>query len=69
MMFGIENFIVFITTGTGCCLFLALFASFFSTTLRENSHVTKWLLRANAVLFAYLGFSLATARLTVHSGH
>jgi|GEM_PF-6281318 len=43
MMFGIENFIVFVTTGTSWCLFLAL--------------------------FAYLGFSLATARLTVHSGH
>ena len=58
MMLGL----VFITTGTIWCLFLALFASFFSETLRKNAHVTKWLLRANAGLFAYLGFRLATAR-------
>lgn len=54
--------LVFISTGTIWCLFLALFGSFFSQTLRKNAHVSKWLLRANAGLFAYLGYRLATAR-------
>jgi threonine/homoserine/homoserine lactone efflux protein len=54
--------LVFISTGTIWCLFLALFGSFFSQTLRKNAHVSKWFLRANAGLFAYLGCRLATTR-------
>ena len=60
--------LVFITTGTIWCLLLALFASYFSQKLRSNSKISKWLLRANAGLFVYLGIRLATAQFKAQSG-
>ena len=49
---------VFITTGTIWCLLLAIFSSFFGKKLRSSSEISKWLLRLNAGLFAYLGIRL-----------
>ena len=49
---------VFITTGTIWCLLLATFSSFFGKKLRSSSEISKWLLRLNAGLFAYLGIRL-----------
>jgi threonine/homoserine/homoserine lactone efflux protein len=60
--------LVFITTGTIWCLFLALFASYFSQKLRRNSLISKWMLRANAGLFTYLGIRLAAAQFKMQSG-
>jgi len=60
--------LVFITTGTIWCLFLALFASYFSQKLRRNSTISKWMLRANAGLFVYLGIRLATVQIKAQSG-
>jgi threonine/homoserine/homoserine lactone efflux protein len=60
--------LVFITTGTIWCLFLALFASYFSQKLRRSSIISKWMLRANAGLFTYLGIRLATAQFKAQSG-
>jgi len=60
--------LVFITTGTVWCLFLALFASYFSQKLRKNSTISKWMLRANAGLFVYLGIRLATVQIKTQSG-
>lgn len=59
--------LVFITTGTIWCLFLALFASYFSQKLRRNSTISKWMLRANAGLFVYLGIRLATVQIKAQS--
>jgi len=59
--------IVFIVTGTIWGLFLAIFASFFSDKLRNSTKISKWMLRANAGLFGYLGFKLATAQLDIHN--
>ncbi len=59
--------LVFISTGTVWCLFLAFFASYFSEKLRSNRAISKWLLRANAALFTYLGIQLATAQLRHNS--
>ena len=53
--------LVFITTGTIWCLCLALFASYFSQKLRKNAAISKWMLRANAGLFTYIGIRLATS--------
>lgn len=52
---------VFVLTGTLWCLLLALFASFFSRSMRKNPRVSQWLLRINAGLFGYLGIQLASA--------
>jgi len=60
--------LVFITTGTIWCLLLALFSSFFSQRLRSHSTISKWMLRANAGLFTYLGIRLATAQFKTQSG-
>ena len=60
--------LVFITTGTIWCLVLVLMASFFSRKFRRNSRTAKWLLRANAGLFTYLGIRLATAHIKIQSG-
>ncbi len=57
--------LVFIVTGTIWCLLLAVFASYFSRKLRSNPAISRWLLRANAALFTYLGVQLATARIRV----
>ena len=53
--------LVFFTTGTIWCMAVAVFSSFFSRSLRRNSSISRWLMRANAGLFAYLGIKLATA--------
>lgn len=55
--------LVFFTTGTAWCMVVALFSSFFSQKLRRNLSISKWLMRANAGLFAYLGIRLASAHL------
>ena len=60
--------LVFITTGTIWCLILALSASYVSQRFRKNSRTAKWLLRANAGLFTYLGIRLATAHIKTQSG-
>lgn len=60
--------LVFITTGTIWCLILALSASYFSQKFRRNSRTAKWMLRANAGLFTYLGIRLATAHIKAQSG-
>ena len=60
--------LVFITTGTIWCLILALMASYFSQKFRKNSRIAKWMLRANAGLFTYLGIRLATAQFKTQSG-
>ena len=60
--------LTFITTGSIWCFILALFSSFFSKKLRSNSTISKWLLRANAGLFTYLGIRLATAHFKTHAG-
>ena len=60
--------LVFISTGTIWCLLLAFFSSFFSQRLRSNSTVSKWMLRANAGLFTYLGIRLATAQFKSQTG-
>ena len=60
--------LVFITTGTIWCLILALSASYFSQRFRKNSRTAKWMLRANAGLFTYLGIRLATAHIKTQSG-
>jgi threonine/homoserine/homoserine lactone efflux protein len=54
---------VFITTGTIWCLLLAVFSSFFSKKLRRKTAISKWLLRANAALFTYLGIQLALVQI------
>ena len=54
---------VFITTGTIWCMLLAVFSSFFGNMLRSSSKMSKWLLRLNAGLFAYLGIRLAGMRM------
>jgi threonine/homoserine/homoserine lactone efflux protein len=60
--------LVFITTGTIWCLTLALLAAYFSQRFRKNSRTAKWMLRANAGLFTYLGIRLATAHIKTQSG-
>ena len=55
--------LVFFATGTIWCMLIAMFSSFFSQKLRKNYSISKWLMRANAGLFAYLGIRLATAHL------
>ena len=60
--------LVFITTGTIWCLILALSASYFSQRFRKNSRTAKWMLRANAGLFTYLGIRLASAHIKTQSG-
>lgn len=54
--------LVFFTTGTIWCMMIAIFSSFFSQKLRRNFSISKWLMRANAGLFAYLGIRLATSQ-------
>jgi threonine/homoserine/homoserine lactone efflux protein len=56
--------LVFFTTGTIWCMFISLFSSYFSQRLRGNHSISKWLMRANAGLFAYLGIRLAASKLS-----
>lgn len=60
--------LVFISTGTIWCLLLALFSSFLGQRLRSNSSILRWMLRANAGLFTYLGIRLATTQFKIQSG-
>ncbi len=60
--------LVFIVTGTIWGLFLALFSSLFSKSLRKNAVISKWLIRVNAGLFTCLGIRLATAQIKIQNG-
>lgn len=60
--------LAFITTGTIWSILLAVFASYFSEKLRKNTRASKWMLRANAGLFGYLGVKLAMAPLQAQNG-
>ncbi len=56
---------IFISIGTIWCLLLALFSSYISKKMRDNDSTTKWLLRVNASVFAYIGYRLATSEFNV----
>lgn len=51
--------VTFMTTGTLWCLAVALTASKLSSRMRSSKRCSKWLLRINGSLFAFLGLKLA----------
>lgn len=55
----------FMTTGTIWCLFVALTASWISCRMRGSDRMSRWLLRINGGLFAFLGIKLATSEISV----
>jgi len=55
--------VIFMTTGTIWCLFIAFFASAVGHRLNRSSVSSQWLKKMNGILFIALGLKLATAKL------